>query len=143
MKLIFQLVFVVLVNAVSIEAFTTAIRQLLEKIKQPRPTPPPKLIPKKLVVGGVEAIPNSIPWQVALVQRGERIPRCGGTIICEKFVMTAAHCIGLNPDVNRFQVLAGEHDLSDDSDGATRHNVKNISVHPDYIVKNRLVKHRY
>ena len=140
MKLIFQLVFVVLVNALSIEAFTAAIRQLLEKIKKPRPTQPSRLLPEKLVVGGVEAIPNSIPWQVALVQRGERIPRCGGTIICEKFVMTAAHCIGLNPDVNRFQVLAGLHDLSDDSDGA-RHYVKNISVHPDYIVKNRLVKH--
>ena len=137
----FQLVFVVLVNAVSIEAFTAAILQLLEKFKQPRPTQPH--IPEKFVVGGVEAIPNSIPWQVALVHQGERIPKCGGTIICEKFVMTAAHCIGLNPNLNRFQVLAGLHDSSDDSDGATRHNVKSISVHPDYIVKNRLVKHHY
>ena len=91
------------------------------------------------VVGGFEAEPNSIPWQVALVQRGKKVPFCGGTIICEKFVMTAAHCIGSNPNTAKIQILAGEHDVLDDSDGSSRHDVQNIFVHPNYIVKNRLV----
>ena len=91
------------------------------------------------VVGGFEAEPNSIPWQVALVQRGKKVPFCGGTIICEKFVMTAAHCIGSNRNAAKIQILAGEHDVLDDSDGSSRHDVQNIFVHPNYIVKNRLV----
>ena len=123
-----QLIFLALVT-VSIEV---ALSQALFGV--------PRFQQDPEVVGGIEADPNSIPWQVAVVRRSESIPRCGGTIICAKFVMTAAHCIGLNRDVNRFQVLAGEHDLSNDFDGATRHDVKNIFVHPDYIVKNRLVQ---
>ena len=95
------------------------------------------------VVGGFEAEPNSIPWQVALVEQGKKVPFCGGTIICEKFVMTAAYCIGRNRGRNRnatkIQIIAGEHDVLDDSDGSSRHDVQNIFVHPNYIVKNRSV----
>ena len=99
--------------------------------------------PQNFVVGGFEAEPNSIPWQVALVKQGKKVPFCGGTIICEKFVMTAAHCIGRNHGRNRnatkIQIIAGEHDVLDDSDGSSRHDVQNIFVHPNYIVKNRSV----
>ena len=95
--------------------------------------------PQNFVVGGFEAEPNSIPWQVALVKQGKKVPFCGGTIICEKFVMTAAHCIGSNRNAAKIQILSGEHDVLDDSDGSSRHDVQNIFVHPNYIVKNRLV----
>ena len=91
------------------------------------------------VAGGFEAEPNSIPWQVALVEQGKKVPFCGGTIICEKFVMTAAHSIGSNRNAAKIQIIAGEHDVLDDSDGSSRHDVQNIFVHPNYIVKNRLV----
>merc|ERR1712029_1138945 len=66
------------------------------------------------MVGGDPADPNSIPWQVALVE-GERSKsvQCGGTIIAPKFVLTAAHCIEWQSDYvdRRLQVRAGEHDL--------------------------------
>ena len=84
------------------------------------------------IVGGNEANPNSIPWQAALVRRGGTTPFCGGTIICPRYVMTAAHCTGRG--ASRIQVIAGEHDLDQDmsTDRATRHNIARIINHPNY-----------
>ena len=42
------------------------------------------------IVGGCEAKPHSIPWQVALLANGEK--HCGGTLISTQHVITAAHC---------------------------------------------------
>ena len=57
------------------------------------------------IVGGEETDPHEIPWQVALV-KNSGYQFCGGTIICSKWVMTAAHCLG-----GSFKVRAQEHDL--------------------------------
>ena len=36
---------------------------------------------------------GSIPWQVALTTRGSSRPWCGGTLISDTYVLTAAHCV--------------------------------------------------
>ena len=45
------------------------------------------------IVGGSEAGPYSLPWQVGLVRKNRRRPFCGGTIISNRHILTAAHCI--------------------------------------------------
>ena len=45
------------------------------------------------IVGGEEAQSDEIPWQVALVWRGDIRPFCGGTLLSSRTVLTAAHCM--------------------------------------------------
>merc|ERR1712180_444381 len=84
------------------------------------------------IVGGGATEAHAIPWQVGLVDPGEDggiKPACGGTIICSKWIMTAAHC-------NRegFQVLAQEHQVAGSGHSADgiRHEVARVIPHPQY-----------
>lgn len=100
------------------------------------------------IVGGKEVAANSIPWQVALVkERFKSDPYtgslmkytslfCGGTILCSKYIMTAAHCTtdkdGKTIPTGSFVVMAGEH-RSDQIDGTeSKHKVRRIINHPSY-----------
>ena len=86
------------------------------------------------IVNGYKAKHNSIPWQVALVLKGKQKPFCGGTIICSKFIMTAAHCIKIHKTKNPrdIQVVAGEHNLEDNSGHEQRRDIRRIALHPNY-----------
>jgi len=82
------------------------------------------------IVGGNEASPFSIPWQVALVPSGGMRPFFGGTLISPRHVMTAAHCTRGN-SVNTFEVVVGEHNTETDADGVA-HTIACKEEHPGY-----------
>ena len=50
----------------------------------------------EMIVGGVESVPNSWPWMVSLVFDyfgwGDWTHHCGGSLIYDQWVVTAAHC---------------------------------------------------
>merc|ERR1711962_290683 len=81
------------------------------------------------IVGGQETEENEYPWQVGLVSRGGTTPWCGGSLISERHVLTAAHCTE-DLSARRIQVLLGEHRINDGE--FTRVNVANINDDPDY-----------
>uniref|UniRef100_A0AAQ4NT48 Coagulation factor IXa n=1 Tax=Gasterosteus aculeatus aculeatus TaxID=481459 RepID=A0AAQ4NT48_GASAC len=80
----------------------------------------------KRIVGGEVAIPGEIPWQVHVLDTRGRIRAtlfCGGSILSERWVITAAHCLGEE---------AGEHDI-----------YINEGTEQDHEVSERHIYHRY
>ncbi|KAA0712226.1 Granzyme B(G,H) [Triplophysa tibetana] len=82
------------------------------------------------IVNGTEAKAHSRPYMVSVQRGGRHI--CGGFLVSERFVMTAAHCY---TDGHKLTVVVGAHDLSKSS---ARRVVKSYNIHPRYDAKNFL-----
>merc|ERR1711936_534254 len=63
------------------------------------------------IVGGFEATPNQWPWQVALFIDNAWF--CGGALISENYVLTAAHCAD---GATYFDIMAGAHNVRESSE---------------------------
>ena len=70
--------------------------------------------------------PYSLPWQVSFVDRGGDSPFCGGTLISDRHILTAAHCTSRCGD---YDIIIGEHNITSSCDG-TRHRVCRVVDHP-------------
>lgn len=76
------------------------------------------------IVGGVDSMPNSWPWAAAIFQRSPRDPSkrqfiCGGSILNEQYIVTAAHCVVRYEGKMKgedFFVKVGGHDLRTSGD---------------------------
>ncbi|XP_030642885.1 granzyme B-like [Chanos chanos] len=86
------------------------------------------------IVGGEEAKPHSRPYMVSVQSGGQH--RCGGMLIREDFVMTAAHCLGRGQstgfDQKRLEVLLGAHNISKSEKSQQRIQVKKHYIHPQF-----------
>ncbi|XP_048038898.1 granzyme G-like isoform X1 [Megalobrama amblycephala] len=78
-------------------------------------------------VNGTEAIPHSRPYMVSIQKNRNHI--CGGFLISDQFVLTAAHCWNGKEVLT---VVVGAHDLSKSSDHI---DVLSYKPHPDYIFR--------
>jgi len=98
------------------------------------------LVPaKSRIVDGDEASPHSIPWQVGIlnVRDGFASIDCGGTLLTEKHVLSAAHCNFFKNDslilASDILVVVAEHDQSDASDtDGIEHEITRYTNHPQY-----------
>lgn len=103
------------------------------------PTTSPHRIPKGLfckdqgnrIVGGVEAFAHSWPW-IVRVYFGTATG-CGGTIIDDETIISAAHCCkGYMNRPDRVKPYVGEHRTNVHDLGEFVATVKRVIIHPDY-----------
>ncbi|XP_053661013.1 serine protease snake-like [Anopheles marshallii] len=87
---------------------------------------------QNLIVGGTEARYGEFPHMARLAmpdENGNMAFRCGGTLISEQWVMTAAHCIESQTiKVRLGELKEGEYEISDPVD----EQVIQIVKHPNY-----------
>ncbi|XP_053671281.1 CLIP domain-containing serine protease B4-like [Anopheles nili] len=100
------------------------------------------------IIGGERTKIDEYPWAALIQHRrrnGELKFHCGGVLINNRYVLTAAHCINNIPKSWTVTgVRLGEWDLESDSDCATRYDgticadpvqdiaIEKILVHPNY-----------
>ncbi|XP_044221275.1 chymotrypsin A-like [Thunnus albacares] len=91
------------------------------------PAIPPDISGYSDIVNGEEAKPHSWPWQVSL-QKSYGSHYCGGSLINQNWVVTAAHCSVGESD----HVVLGAHDLSSSTEDVQVMSVGKLFTHPDY-----------
>uniref|UniRef100_A0A182ILD6 Phenoloxidase-activating factor 2 n=1 Tax=Anopheles atroparvus TaxID=41427 RepID=A0A182ILD6_ANOAO len=82
------------------------------------------------ISGGRPADSNEWPWMVALVM--SKASFCGGSLITDRHVLTAAHCV-MKLKLNQFVVRLGEYDFKQINETRYRDfRVAEIRVHSEF-----------
>ncbi|CRK93881.1 CLUMA_CG007408, isoform A [Clunio marinus] len=83
------------------------------------------------IVGGQVARPGQFPHAAALILHLtlSRSSFCGGNIIHQNYILTAAHCLD---DITRVEVLAGVHNIWRNADYREMVEPRDIRKHPQY-----------
>ncbi|XP_054440029.1 serine protease 38 [Pteronotus mesoamericanus] len=84
------------------------------------------------VLGGVDAPEKKWPWQVSVHYRGFHI--CGGSIIHEFWVLSAAHCFDRNRDTEAYDMYVGLVDLMVAGSHTQWFEVNKVILHHSYEV---------
>ncbi|KAK2504405.1 hypothetical protein MC885_020139 [Smutsia gigantea] len=82
------------------------------------------------MVGGQDALEGEWPWQVSIQHSGRHI--CGGSLITERWVLSAAHCFANSSATSRYWVLLGARQLEKPGPHAVYARVKQVESNPLY-----------
>ncbi|GLV44848.1 Beta-alanine transporter [Carabus blaptoides fortunei] len=78
------------------------------------------------IIGGSNAVDGQFPYQISLRYKGSHF--CGGSIINERWILTAAHCLARRLP-RKMTVIAGTNYLDE---GGDVYNVSKIIPHPHF-----------
>ncbi|XP_036619446.1 plasma kallikrein [Trichosurus vulpecula] len=85
------------------------------------------------VVGGMRSAPQEWPWQASLqVKLRTRSHVCGGSVIANQWVVTAAHCFDDLPSSDIWRIYTGILNQSEIQAATPFSRAKRIIIHPQY-----------
>ena len=79
------------------------------------------------IVNGIQAKPHSFPWAVSLQYQNAH--DCGGVIIDQWNILTAAHCLDYANDLGNYFVRVGAHDCYSSGQSMP---IAQLILHPEY-----------
>ncbi|XP_023343911.1 transmembrane protease serine 6 [Eurytemora carolleeae] len=84
------------------------------------------------IIGGTIAATGSFPWQASLAVSGPDI-FCGGTLISDRHVLTAAHCLeGVDTaTLAIIQIILNKYNTDDTAEGTIR-SISKVVLHPSF-----------
>lgn len=84
------------------------------------------------IVGGRPADPNEWPWMVAILRSGYNRVYCGGVLITNRHILTAAHCT-FKHNKNELTVRLGEYSFVETNETRSRDfRIMEIRQHIDF-----------
>ncbi|XP_054611779.1 serine protease 33 [Dunckerocampus dactyliophorus] len=83
------------------------------------------------IVGGMDSSDGEWPWQVDIQKAGAHV--CGGSIITENWILSAAHCFPNPSDVSFYIIYAGRYQLNGLNPHQSSHRVSYVVIPSGYV----------
>ena len=82
------------------------------------------------IMGGQDAVPHSYPWMISLSKRSlNNLHLCGGVLLTQRHVITAAHCMEDFDGPSDLNIIAGTHFANEKRNPMP---ALAITIHPQY-----------
>ncbi|CAG2184096.1 unnamed protein product, partial [Oppiella nova] len=88
------------------------------------------------IIGGSDAAPGEFPWQIVLSLHSSQLDFCGGTIINERWVLTASHCVIQSKNISDYRIRLGVHNRTTHESSEYDFNVDKVIQYDDLIIPN-------
>ncbi|XP_058457229.1 brachyurin-like [Malaya genurostris] len=93
-----------------------------------------KPLPDSRVINGQEARPGQFPYQALVLSffEDDESALCGGTLLTQNYVLTAAHCVIIDSLVTHGTVTLGVHNRQVEEETQQRIDFASINVHQNF-----------